>query len=251
MIKYKLYIKNTKPTNKHPKGYWYLGKTETDNYEDYLGSGTVWNNHLRKNNYNKSDIHTTIIFETNDFEQLKEMGLYYSKHFDVVNNSDWANLINENGSGGFSKAAQIAGGKIGGKLSGKNHKKNGTGFFGMTEEKKFNRNSKVGKKLVVDNKGIFSLTKEEKSEACSKGGKNTMSSNKGEEIRALGGIASYINKKGLFGMGEEEKFKGSSKGGKNCKNVPKKTSKCEHCGLVAAGGMIARWHGKNCNQYKK
>jgi len=88
-----LYIKES------PKGLKYLGKTE-QNPETYLGSGTRWLNHIKKHKIKSEDIKTTILFETNDKILLKEMGLYYSQFYNVVDSIDWANLKPESGDGG-------------------------------------------------------------------------------------------------------------------------------------------------------
>jgi hypothetical protein len=221
MAKYKLYIKNTKPSDKHPKGYWYLGKTQREDVENYLGSGKVWANHINKNNYTKDDIHTWIIWETNNFDELREMGLYYSKYFDVVNNSDWANLIDENGSGGFSKIASSNGGRIGGKKSGKENKQNSRGIFSMSKEEKHDIASKVGKENVKKERGIFAYTKEKKSIVRSNGGKTTMNSEIGNSIRSLGSIASSKNKECEYcGKYIDLRNYGKSHGSK-CKNINK------------------------------
>jgi len=91
-----LYIKET------PLGLKYLGKTTQDPYT-YKGSGIYWNNHLKKNNFTINDIKTTILLETTDRNELKEMGLYYSELYNVVDNKKWANLKPEIGDGGSGK----------------------------------------------------------------------------------------------------------------------------------------------------
>jgi len=91
-----LYVKET------PLGLKYLGKTTQDPYT-YKGSGIYWNNHLKKNNFTINDIKTTILFETTNHNELKEMGLYYSELYNVVDNKKWANLKPEIGDGGGGK----------------------------------------------------------------------------------------------------------------------------------------------------
>jgi len=90
-----LYVKTHKVT-----GLKYLGKTEQDPFK-YLGSGKRWKRELNK--YGK-DIQTEILFQSDDILQIKEQGLYYSKLWDVVNSPNWANFIEENGSGGDTSA---------------------------------------------------------------------------------------------------------------------------------------------------
>ncbi len=93
MKKIYLYIKES------PKGLKYLGKT-VRNPHSYLGSGTRWKSHLKSHNFTADDLKTEILFETTDKEKLRERGIFYSKLYDVVNNRDWANLIDEKGEGG-------------------------------------------------------------------------------------------------------------------------------------------------------
>ena len=63
----------------------------------YPGSGTRWRAHLRKHGY---DIHTTILYETDSKEYLKQKGLEYSLLYNVVLSKEFANLVPEDGSGG-------------------------------------------------------------------------------------------------------------------------------------------------------
>ena len=89
-----LYLKES------PLGLKYLGKCVNTNPYKYKGSGTVWRRHLKAHNITASEIKTTILFETEDKEELKKMGQYYSKLWDVVKSKEFANLIPEHGDGG-------------------------------------------------------------------------------------------------------------------------------------------------------
>jgi hypothetical protein len=109
-----LYIKES------PMGLKYLGKTE-QNPETYLGSGTRWLNHIKKHRIKSKDIKTTILFETNDKILLKEMGLYYSQFYDVVNSKDWANLKPESGDGGGILKSEAERKKISHAMKNKDH----------------------------------------------------------------------------------------------------------------------------------
>lgn len=86
-----LYVKTHNKT-----GLKYLGKTTKDPYK-YLGSGLYWLNHLAKHG---KDISTEILLATESKEEIKEKGLYYSNLWNVKESSDWANLTNEEGTGG-------------------------------------------------------------------------------------------------------------------------------------------------------
>ena len=92
-IKFTIYLKET------PLGLKYLGKTQQNPF-NYDSSGIYWKRHLKKHNFKKSDIKTTILYETTNQDDLKKMGLHYSNLFNVINNHEYANLINEEGQGG-------------------------------------------------------------------------------------------------------------------------------------------------------
>ena len=87
-----LYIKTHNITKKK-----YLGQTIQNPFK-YKGSGIRWLNHIKKHGY---DVTTEIIFETEDKEELKEKGLYYSKLYNIVESEEWLNLIEESGECGF------------------------------------------------------------------------------------------------------------------------------------------------------
>jgi hypothetical protein len=90
MTIYYLYVK-THLTS----GLKYLGKTEKDPYS-YKGSGQWWKNHIRKHGYN---VRTEILLMTKQYDELVETGLFFSKLFNVVESTEWANLIPESGEG--------------------------------------------------------------------------------------------------------------------------------------------------------
>lgn len=86
----------------HETGLKYLGITKQDPYT-YRGSGTRWNNLLRKHG-NKVD--TEILYETTDKEKLKQKGIHFSLLWDIVKSPEWANLKIEEGDGGFDHITQ-------------------------------------------------------------------------------------------------------------------------------------------------
>lgn len=87
-----LYVKTHRIT-----GLKYLGKTKRKDYHEYSGSGKRWINHLKKHGYNYD---TQILLATEDKEEIKETGIFFSKIFNVVKSNDWANLKEECGDGG-------------------------------------------------------------------------------------------------------------------------------------------------------
>ena len=91
---YYLYVKTHLKT-----GLKYLGYTKKNPYT-YRGSGHYWLLHIEKHGY---DVWTNIIFQTEIKTQIKEEGLYYSKLWNIVESEEWANLIEENGSGNATK----------------------------------------------------------------------------------------------------------------------------------------------------
>jgi len=90
-----LYIKTHNTT-----GLKYFGKTTKSGkeFDNYQGSGTYWQRHLKKHG---SSITTEIFaqFEDNDTELVKT-ALRFSKENDIVDSSQWANLIMEDGKDG-------------------------------------------------------------------------------------------------------------------------------------------------------
>lgn len=79
-------------------GLKYIGKTKSKDPHRYQGSGKYWKRHINKHGY---DVETIILLETEDYNELKLAGLYYSELWDIVNSSDFANLKNETGDGGW------------------------------------------------------------------------------------------------------------------------------------------------------
>jgi hypothetical protein len=91
-------------TKTHLKtGLKYLGYTKNDPHT-YKGSGHYWILHIEKHGY---DVWTNIIFRTEIKSEIKEMGLYYSRLWNVVESDEWANLIEENGSGNANKGERV------------------------------------------------------------------------------------------------------------------------------------------------
>ena len=72
----------------------YLGVTTQSDPHAYPGSGVRWKKHLEKHGY---DYDTEILLETSSKEELKEVGLYYSNLWNIVESKSWANLIPEAG----------------------------------------------------------------------------------------------------------------------------------------------------------
>lgn len=72
----------------------YLCITKKEDYEQYLGSGVYWKNHLKKHGKN---IRTTLLFESDDYSEFVNRCKHYSNYYDVVNSKEFANQIPEAG----------------------------------------------------------------------------------------------------------------------------------------------------------
>jgi len=92
-----LYLKTHRVT-----GLKYLGKTTQDPYK-YKGSGLRWTRHLAKHG---NDVSTLILFESEDKQQIKNQGQYYSNLWNVVNDQSFANMRPETGDGGDMSMCQ-------------------------------------------------------------------------------------------------------------------------------------------------
>ena len=88
IMKQTLYLKTHNVTGKK-----YLGQTTRDPYT-YKGSGVQWNRHLDKHG---NDVTTQVLFESSDTKLFQKTALEYSKQFNVVNSSEFLNLVDEDG----------------------------------------------------------------------------------------------------------------------------------------------------------
>ena len=88
-----LYIKRHKET-----GLLYFGKTCKKDPYTYNGSGIFWKKHIKKHGEN---IETLWVSEFNENDNVEEFAELFSEVNDIVNSSQWANLIIENGKDGW------------------------------------------------------------------------------------------------------------------------------------------------------
>ncbi len=89
-----LYLKES------PLGLKYLGKTIQNPYK-YKGSGKYWVRHLKFHKISTKSIKTKILYTSNNIEDIREKGLYFSELYNIVNSNEFANLVNESGEGSF------------------------------------------------------------------------------------------------------------------------------------------------------
>ncbi len=87
-----LYVKQHQIT-----GLKYFGKTKHDP-KTYPGSGYIWSKHYKK--YGREHITTLQIWKFEDQQKCTEFALQFSKENNIVESSDWANRIEEDGLGG-------------------------------------------------------------------------------------------------------------------------------------------------------
>lgn len=112
-------------------GLKYLCQTKRKNPNKYLGSGIYWKRHLERHG---KIVDTTIIRECATLEDLKYWGLYYSTLWDVVDSTDWANLVPESGTGGktsWGENSVMKRPEVVAKISGLNHFTKKPGYNGI------------------------------------------------------------------------------------------------------------------------
>lgn len=198
-----LYVKTHNIT-----GLKYLGQTTQDPF-NYLGSGLYWMRHLKEHG---SDITTEILFEHTDISAIKEKGLYYSKMWNVVDSSEWANLTNEEG----------AGGPI---FKGRKHR---------AESIQKMRERKLGKKFTDEHKKNLS-----QSHKGIGAGKNNhfFGKNHSDESKKQMSVS-------LTGKIRSDEFK------QNLANLwtgkPKQIVTCPHCGKEGGKPVMTRYHFEKC-----
>ena len=78
-------------------GLKYFGKTTKKNPEKYIGSGKYWKSHIKKHGY---DVTTTIVGKFSDPNECRDFAINYSIKNNIVESTEWANLVIENGMDG-------------------------------------------------------------------------------------------------------------------------------------------------------
>jgi len=89
-----LYIKTHNKT-----GLKYLGKTTRSDYHSYTGSGVYWKRHLK---IHGEDYKTEILLASESKEEIRDTGIFFSKLWNIVESSEWANLTEKDGNGGYN-----------------------------------------------------------------------------------------------------------------------------------------------------
>lgn len=84
-----LYVKQHKKTKLK-----YFGKTIRNPYT-YKGSGLYWRRHIKQ--HGAADVETIEVWEFTDPNECEKFALQYSKNNNIVESTEWANLVDENG----------------------------------------------------------------------------------------------------------------------------------------------------------
>jgi hypothetical protein len=242
-----LYVKTHKKT-----GLKYLGKTSNKDPIRYKGSGTYWRRHLKKHG---NDIETEILFQSENKEEIREKGLYYSELWKVTESKDWANIIEESGDGGDTSQTEAW------KEGMKNrihkipeiHSKSALGKVWYTDgitnilideienhiPDGFIKGRVMGPNKIKKNKRPEKWNHSEED-------KKKMAESAKKRIEKIGIPKSawkkgHIPKNKGIPMSEEQK--------QILKTAVLKQKKytCEHCGKTMFAGNYTRWHGEKCN----
>lgn len=83
-----LYIKES------PLGLKYLGITTYNPYS-YMGSGKYWKRHLKAHEFILKDIKTTVVAQSKNRAELRDVAIHYSNLWGIVESKEWANLVKE------------------------------------------------------------------------------------------------------------------------------------------------------------
>lgn len=202
-----LYVKVHKVT-----GLKYLGKTIHDP-ATYKGSGVYWNKHLEKHG---NDVETTWSHLYTDPKILNEEALFFSKVFEIVSSSEWANLTEETGFTGGNLYDQSS-----------------------SERRMIMKERTLGKKMP---EGFSEKKRQERLGAIVSDDTKKKISKKLLGVKKPNGHGEKISA-ALTGVEKTEAHK--LKISKTLKNKPLIT--CPHCNKTGGSGMLS-WHFDNCRK---
>lgn len=137
-----LYLKTHNKT-----GLKYLGKTIAKDPYNYTGSGKVWLRHIKKHGY---DVTTEILAKSSDKEVIKNLGLYYSNIWNVVENNTFANLVPEAGDGGPQVWSKQSRQKVSKSLTGRKRSEESKVNYSNAQQKLAKHHSKKMKEYLSD-----------------------------------------------------------------------------------------------------
>lgn len=175
---------------------------------NYKGSGVHWTRHLEKHGNN---VTTEILAKCDTIEEARELGIYYSKKWNIVESKDFANLVPEDGQGGAEPAS---------------HRKTYGSRFGHEQEpnryvgdNNYAKLPEVRQKISEKLKGREITWGEKISESC----KGREPWNKGKANPHA--CTDHMN------------------------NMP--PVECPYCGKQGPKGAMVRWHFDKCKKFNK
>jgi len=256
-----LYIKTHNTT-----GLKYFGKTTQKDPYKYKGSGTYWTRHLKVYG---NDVSTEIyaqIDEQLDLKLLETTALKFSKDNDIINSTEWANLMLENGFDG-SVAGELHP-NYGIKRSDETKEKMGNAAsnreFGKSQEQKEEISQKMSQahknrseedqkeryKKINDTKQNIhnNRTGEEKEtyhQKLSNSHKGLETWNKGRKETRV----EVLEKLRTSHLGQEAWNKGQTGGTNKIKGRIYPKVECPHCKKMVGENSKGRYHFDNC-KYK-
>lgn len=188
-------------------GMLYFCKTTRNDPEKYLGSGKYWKRHLKK--HGASFVKTLKVWKFEDQIKCVNFAKRFSNFYGIVNASNWANIIEENGLDGAPKGIKFN----------DSHKENMRGKV---------RSKEHYQKLSM-NHAKPNLGKKFSKKTRMKMSKNNVGF-KGKTHKDLSKL----------------KISTSCKG-KTATNWKNKT--CPHCGLSGKGPNMTRYHFDSCKVF--
>lgn len=208
-----LYVKTHNIT-----GLKYLGKTTRDPYT-YKGSGKYWLKHLA---IHGNDVSTVVIFQTNDPKEFAEFSIQFSIQHNIVESSDWANLIVETGTGGNNPTTKTPEAKQKALITRIRNNKTWT----QTDESNQKRSAAMaGRSKSADQVAKMVATRAENGYICSDETKRKISA---------------ANK------GRSNPFTEEHKRNLRCHLNNNTTVACPHCGKEGQLTNMKRWHFDKC-----
>jgi hypothetical protein len=220
-----LYLKTHNKTGKK-----YLGKTISNPY-DYSGSGKIWKHHLKKHG---NDVTTKVLFESEDKTEIKKMGIYYSNLWNIVDSSNFCNLIPEQCDGGSMPWSKESRDKLSKTMTGR--KCENRKLYSEEEKKK---RSSIRKKFLEDPDHYNDLLNQMK-EHC-------------HTPEATEKKSKKMSKKKWFNNGDIQIRSESCPGPEWIEGrlgYVLSAVKCPHCGKEGGSSAMKRWHFDNCKLKK-
>lgn len=193
----------------------YFGKTTNTDVINYAGSGVAWKYHLKQHNAKAVHLWNSDWYTTT---KITRFALLFSVLNKIVDNPEWANLINENGIDGGDTSESLL-------------------FKYYVASRDYNgvNNPFYGKKHTEEVKQLLSVLAKKQWTGVPK-----TEEHKAKISKALKGRKLTDERK--------QKISASLKGRTaHNKGIPAARYECEFCGKIVGGASnYKRWHGDNC-----